>query len=170
MTDATPTPPAGSAVGGASLGGASAASARKQPSRGDGGLAARLRVTLLRTSRRLRAERSNAVSEAQGAVLGGLFNLGPQSPSALAEREHVSAPTMTRTIQTLMDLGMVTKAAHPGDKRQVVVSLTEAGEQHIIATRRRRDQWLSRRLASLTPAERQTLSDAEEIMRRIYTQ
>ncbi|CAM3441212.1 MarR family winged helix-turn-helix transcriptional regulator [Occultella aeris] len=168
MTDTTPTPAAGSAVGSAALEGASAP-VRKQPPRGDGGLAARLRVTLLRTSRRLRAERSNAVSEAQGAVLGGLFNLGPQSPSALAEREHVSAPTMTRTIQTLMDLGMVTKAAHPEDKRQVVVSLTEAGEQHIIATRRRRDQWLSRRLASLTPAERQTLSDAEEIMRRIYT-
>ena len=35
-------------------------------------------------------------------------------------------------------------------------------------TRRRRDLWLSQRLAALTPAERATLIEAEKILRRLY--
>ena len=138
--------------------------------RGEGGLATRLRVTLLRTSRRLRAERSGRLSEAQHAVLGIVFNHGPMAPGALAEREHVRPPSMTRTIRCLVDEGLVERSPHPTDRRQVLVSVSERGVQIVKETRRRRDQWLSRRLASLTTAERHTLSQAEEIMRRIYTQ
>lgn len=133
-------------------------------------LATRLRTTLLRTSRRLRDQRVGDLSDAQLSVLAQLVNRGPATPGELAEREHVRPPSMTRTVQHLRDAGLVSREPHPTDGRQVLVTATGQGRDHIIATRRRRDEWLQRRLAALTPTERATLSEAEEILRRICAQ
>ena len=135
-----------------------------------GGLASRLRVTLLRSSRRLRAERAGRLSDAHGSVLGAVVAHGPFTPGELAAREHVRPPSMTRTIKALETDGLVRRTEHPTDRRQVLVEATEAGREYVAETRRRRDQWLSRRLAALTVEERSTLSQAEEILRRITTQ
>ncbi|HIZ36077.1 MAG TPA: MarR family transcriptional regulator [Candidatus Ruania gallistercoris] len=135
-----------------------------------GGLASRLRLTLLRTARKLRAERAGRLSETQHAVISAVVAHGPFTPSALAAREHVRPPSMTRTIQALESEGLLQRTEHPEDRRQVLVTSTEAGREYVAETRRRRDKWLSRRLAALTPEERQVLSQAEEILRRITTQ
>lgn len=133
-------------------------------------LASRLRTTLLRTSRRLRDQRVGDVSDAQLAVLGQLVAHGPLTPGELADRERVRPPSMTKTIQHLLEAGLVERNAHPDDRRQVLVTASTQGREHILATRRRRDEWLKRRLAALTPQERATLSAAEEILRRIHSQ
>lgn len=133
-------------------------------------LASRLRTTLLRTSRRLRDQRVGDISDAQLAVLGQLVAHGPLTPRELAEREHVRPPSMTKTIQHLLEAGLIERRAHPDDGRQVLIDASPQGREHILATRRRRDEWLKRRLAALTREERATLSAAEEILRRIYSQ
>ncbi|WP_420112460.1 MarR family winged helix-turn-helix transcriptional regulator [Pseudactinotalea sp.] len=133
-------------------------------------LASRLRTTLLRTSRRLRDQRVGDVSDGQLAVLGQLVAHGPLTPSELAERERVRPPSMTKTIQHLLEAGLVERNTHPDDRRQVLVQASDRGREHILATRRRRDEWLKRRLAALTPQERATLSAAEEILRRIHSE
>jgi DNA-binding MarR family transcriptional regulator len=74
---------------------------------------------------------------------------------------------MTRTVAALAELGLVTRTEHPADRRQVLVALTPAGTATVRETRRRRDAWLARRLAALTPAEREDLARAAEILRRI---
>lgn len=103
-------------------------------------------------------------------VLGQLVVHGALTPGELAERERVRPSSITRTVQQLVDAGLLSREPHPSDGRQVLVTATEKGREHVLATRRRRDEWLQRRLASLTPEERATLSAAEEILRRIYTQ
>lgn len=133
-------------------------------------LATRLRTTLLRTSRRLREQRVGDLSNAQMAVLSQVVVNGPLTNGDLAEREHVRPPSMTSTVGQLVDLGLVERVAHPTDGRQVLVTPTDKGRDLVLATRRRRDEWLQRRLAALTPAERATLADAEEILRRLHTQ
>lgn len=133
-------------------------------------LASRLRTTLLRTSRRLRDQRVGDLSDAQMAVLGQLVGHGPMTPGDLAERERVRPPSMTRIVQHLLEAGLVRRSVHPDDGRQILVEATPEGREHILATRRRRDEWLKRRLAALTREERATLSAAEEILRRIYSQ
>lgn len=138
--------------------------------RGQEPLATRLRTTLLRTSRRLRDQRVGDLSDAQMSVLAHLVNKGPATPGELAEHEHVRPPSMTRTVQHLLDAGLVCREQHPADGRQVLVTATVRGREHILATRRRRDEWLQRRLAALSPAERASLSAAEEILRRIYSE
>lgn len=133
-------------------------------------LASRLRTTLLRTSRRLRDQRVGDLSDAQMSVLGQLVAHGPLTPRELAEREHVRPPSMTKTIQHLLEAGLIERNSHPDDRRQVLIAASPQGREHILATRRRRDEWLKRRLAALTREERATLSAAEEILRRIYSQ
>jgi len=131
-------------------------------------LAGDLRIAIGRASRRIRAERGAAgLTDPQFTVLAWLTKDGPMSPGQLAERERIQPPSMTRTVNGLAELGLVAKAEHPTDGRQVVVSLTEAGVAEVRETRRRRDAWLAGRLATLTPDERTLLVDAAELLRRI---
>ncbi len=131
-------------------------------------LAADLRVALMRTVRRLRVEKDDAdLSDGQYSVLALLDRHGAATPRELADLERVQPPSMTRTLAGLTDLGLVTRTADPADGRQVIVQLTEAGRSTVHATRRRRDAWLARRLADLTPEERETLARAGAILRRI---
>ena len=131
-------------------------------------LAAELRTAIMRTSRRLRQERStDDVTPGQYSVLAVLDRHGPCTPGELAAHEKVQPPSMTRTVAALDELGLVGRTEHPTDGRQVLVSLTEEGRLVVRETRRRRDAWLSRRLAELTPAERDTLADAAVLLLRV---
>ena len=65
------------------------------------------------------------------------------------------------------DAGLVERASHPDDGRQVVVRITEAGEAVVRADATRRDRWLSLRLEDLTPAERDVLRRAAPILQRL---
>lgn len=133
-----------------------------------GTLAGELRIALVLAGRRLRFERSSEeITDGQYSVLAALSKNGAMTPGELAERDHVQPPSMTRTVARLVEMGLVQRAEHPTDRRQVLVTITPAGDQEVRETRRRRDAWLSRRLAELTPAERATLAQAADILRRI---
>ena len=128
-------------------------------------LAAELRISLVRAVRRLRLERSSEnITDGQYSVLAGLLNRGPMTPGDIAEREHVKPPSMTRTVNALADAGLVTRADDPSDGRHVIVAVTEAGIAEVRETRRRRDAWLSQRLAELTSDDRATLARASAIL------
>lgn len=128
-----------------------------------------LRRGILMTSRRLRAQRAGVVTEAQYSVLAHLC-AGEATPSDLAQEECVSAPSMTRTIASLEEAGLLRRRPHPQDRRQVLVAITEEGREVIEATRRRRNAWLVSRLETLSPTELRTLDRAADILRRIAAQ
>lgn len=86
------------------------------------------------------------------------------TPGALAIRERVRPPSMTRVIASLVDLGFVDRVAHPDDRRQVLVSVSPAGHDLIEAERRASREWLQQRLAELTPEQRRTLLEAADLM------
>ena len=134
--------------------------------RTDAGLASELRVSVMRLRRRLAAERhpDNELSMSQMAVLAALFRNGEQSVGDLAAGERVQPPSMTRTINTLEESGFVARRPHDSDGRQVLVSLSELGRTTLVADRARRDAWLSRRLADLTPEQRAVLRQAAPIL------
>lgn len=134
-------------------------------------LAGELRLSLTRAVRRLRLERSSErITDGQYAALAALANRGPMTPTALAEDQHVQPPPMTRTINVLAEAGLVRRDDHPSDRRQVVVSITDAGLAEVKETRRRRNEWLAKRLATLEPAEREVLAQASVILRRLVDQ
>jgi DNA-binding MarR family transcriptional regulator len=141
--------------------------------RSDVGLAAALRISVSRLARRLRVERTAPglgepeLSDTQLAALAALERHGAMTPGDLAGYEKVQPPSMTRVIAVLVDSRLVMRAAHPSDRRQVVLTVTEAGRDLVNKARRRRDAWLAKRLRELTPQERATLRAAAPILEKL---
>ena len=130
-----------------------------------------LRIAVMRLSRRLRQERTETeLSGSQMSTLGWISTEGPLTIGRLAELERVTAPSMNRTVNWLVDAGYVTRSTDDDDRRKVLVTTTESGEAIIRETRRRRDAWLAKRFAALDPAERQVLVEATTILGRIIDQ
>lgn len=127
----------------------------------------RLALAVARLNRRLRQERHSELTPTQLSVLGTLVILGPTSPSAVAARERVSAPSVTRTINCLAEDGYVVREPHPDDGRQVVVTVSERGHEVLGEERQRRDAWLDQRLSHLGPRERGLLREAAALMEGI---
>lgn len=86
------------------------------------------------------------------------------TPGALAIRERVRPPSMTRVVASLAELGLVARTAHPVDGRQVLVSVSDAGVDLIETERRASQEWLHLRLASMGHDERVTLKRAADLM------
>ncbi|MFQ4149538.1 MarR family transcriptional regulator [Arthrobacter sp. LAPM80] len=139
---------------------------RRKPAKtiGSGPLAAELRVAVMRTSRRLRAEAaSREISPGQYSVLASIME-GPRTVGGLAAAEQIQAPSMTRIVNALAAAGFVSREENPEDKRQVLVRITDTGAAALLRARSKRTAWLAKRVASLTPEERATLHDAALIL------
>ena len=127
-----------------------------------------LRVAILRLSRRMRAERAGEdVPDGQLSVLFVLWKEGAQTLSSLAEHERVTPPSMNRTVNSLVDAGLVTRDSSPDDGRKVLIQPTEAGLEIARETKRRRVAWFARQLATLTPAQRATIDAVTPILREL---
>ncbi|MGH8966573.1 MAG: MarR family winged helix-turn-helix transcriptional regulator [Actinomycetes bacterium] len=137
--------------------------------RTDAGLAAALRVSVARLTRRLRSERDPdiEVSVGQLSVLGALFRNGDSTIGELATHERVQPPSMTRTVNCLVEGGYVVRRPHETDGRQVVIALADKGAETLAAERKRREAWLARRLRELTPEERSVLRQAAPIIEKL---
>jgi DNA-binding MarR family transcriptional regulator len=140
--------------------------------RTDAGLATGLRISVSRLARRLRVERVGGpaqagLSDTQLAALAALDHHAAMTPGELALHEKVQPPSMTRVIAALEARGLVLRAPHPTDRRQVILSVTGEGKDLVNQARRRRDAWLAMRMSELTPQERATLRAAAPILEKL---
>lgn len=134
---------------------------------GAGPLAAELRVAVMRTSRRLRAEAaSGEISPGQYSVLAGIMG-GPLTVGQLAAREQIQAPSMTRIVNALAEAELVSREENPQDKRQVLVQISKSGAAALLRARSKRTAWLAQRVSALTPQERATLHEAALILQEM---
>jgi DNA-binding MarR family transcriptional regulator len=125
-----------------------------------------------RLARRMRAERlasglEPGLSDTQLAALGALESHGVMTPGELAEHEKVQPPSMTRVIAALEERGLVIRAPHASDRRQVVLTVTDQGKEVVRQSRRLREAWLAQRLRELTPQERALLRQAAPILEKL---
>jgi DNA-binding MarR family transcriptional regulator len=127
-------------------------------------LATRLRLAIARSARRLRQEAGTDLSPSLTAALATVEAHGPLTPSELAARERVQRPTVTRIAGRLEELGLVTRAADPGDRRSALITVTPAGRELLAAARTRKDAFLSERLDALAPEDRATLERAAALL------
>lgn len=109
------------------------------------------------------------MSDAQLAVLATLRMHGRRTITALAERERVTAPSMTNMINGLEEQGFVLRTPDAEDRRRVQVDITEAGTEIVEQTIRRRDELLAEMLGELdfTEEELATLRAASALMRKV---
>ncbi|MFF2273621.1 MarR family winged helix-turn-helix transcriptional regulator [Agromyces sp. NPDC058136] len=130
-----------------------------------------LRIAIMRLSRRLRQQRSDTeISGSQFSTLGWIHAEGPLTIGRLAELERVTAPSMNRTVNCLVDAGYVTRRTDDDDRRKVLVEVTPAGDATVKETRRRRDAWIAKRYAALSPEDREVLARATTILGRLNDQ
>lgn len=131
-------------------------------------LAAQLRPSLLRLTRIIRNQRVDiSVTLTQLSAMGTLFQRGPMSAGELATCERVQPPSMTKVLANLEERGLVRRDAHPGDRRQAIIAITDAGVALLDSERRSRDAWLSLRLARLTPEERALLRTVVPVLDKL---
>src|SRR3984885_4816453 len=129
--------------------------------------AARLRMAIVRTARRLRQE---AAAEATGltptstAALSTIERHGPLTPSELALAERVRRPTVTRTLGCLEREGLVERTPDPADGRSSLVSVNGAGRERLRRLRGRKNAYLARRMRDMPAADVEVLERAAEIL------
>jgi DNA-binding MarR family transcriptional regulator len=92
------------------------------------------------------------------AVLGE----GPRRITELAELEGLAQPTMTVLVRRLQTRGWVSRAAHPGDGRVVLVTITERGRKAVEAFRAEFLAALRSDLEGLSARELEALSRATQ--------
>ena len=137
--------------------------------RTNAGLASALRPSVLRLARRLRQMRDDSLelTTNQLAAMSVLLNSGDLLMGELAAMEKVQPPSMTRIVNGLEARGYLARRPVPGDRRQCVVTLTDAGREILLANRRRRDEWLALRIAKLDADEREVLRRAVSILEKV---
>ncbi len=129
--------------------------------------AARLRLAIVRTARRLRQEAAGAESEltpTSASALATVERHGPLTPSELAEIERVRRPTATRTLRVLVDAGLVERAPDPADGRSALVSVNSNGRERLRRLRGRKNAYLARRMRDLSVDDVATLERASVIL------
>jgi len=131
----------------------------------DVGLASDLSLAVMRLARQLRFRNaSSPVTLSQLSALATLATEGPMTPGALAVRERVQPPSMTRVIASLVEMGLVDRTPHAVDRRQVMIAVSEAGSDLVTTTRQARQEWLTARLAALGDGDLDVLRNAAALM------
>jgi len=133
------------------------------------GLAHALRPVVMRLARSLRQVRADSsdLQSNQLSAMAVLLNDGDMLMGELAAAEKVQPPSMTRIVNGLEQSGFVARRPDPRDGRQCLVTLTPAGREMLLANRRRRDEWLTVRIAQLDPDEREVLRRAVPILAKV---
>lgn len=131
-------------------------------------LARALSFAIGRVNRRMLAA-GEGLGQGHLNALATVFRVGSIRPGDLAQREFVSAPTMTRTLRDLEGLGLVTRSGDPDDRRSILVSVTEEGEHEVLRARSARADILAGLIERLDPADREALRAALPALEHLAT-
>ncbi len=130
-------------------------------------LASRLRLGVMRLSRRLRQHALGDATPSQLSALATIVAQGRITLSGLAEAERVQPPSITRMVDVLVDRGYATRSRCAEDRRVVWVEATEAGHDLIDSVRRERDAYLARRLRTMSADDRAVLARAAVLLEQL---
>jgi DNA-binding MarR family transcriptional regulator len=96
---------------------------------------------LVAVSARSIAAVDESISIAQFRLLVVLSSRGRQKVTDLAEALNVNPSTATRAIDRLIEAGLVDRQTNPRSRREMLISLTRAGQRVVReVTRRRREE------------------------------
>lgn len=126
--------------------------------------AARLRLAITRTARRLRQEANADLSPSLTSALASIEGHGPVTPSELANCERVQRPTITRVLARLAELELIEREADPADGRSTLITITPSGRALLEDLRSRRDAFLADRLSKLSAEDRAVLDRASDVL------
>ncbi len=91
--------------------------------------AARLRVAVLRLSRRLRKHDLAGLTPSQLSTLSSVGTSGPVRLGDLAAAERIAPSTLTRLVNVLEERGYLLREPAPDDARAYLVTVTGSGNE-----------------------------------------
>lgn len=77
--------------------------------------------------------RQNDITPRQFGVLMALYQLGPLTPSVLADRISSDRNTLSEMLKRMVTRRLVSKKSNPDDRRSIQVQITAKGEQALLA-------------------------------------
>lgn len=131
------------------------------------GLGANLLAVVARLNRLATQRIQMPLPSAQARLLATIEAQGEARIGDLAAVDHCSQPTMTTQVRRLEDAGLVSRTIDPGDARAVRIKITPNGVHTLNAVRRDRAAAIAPQLARLDPGDRQVLTEAVEVLRRL---
>src|SRR5574341_168242 len=133
----------------------------------DRDLVVSLRLAVGRLARRLRQQNEGEITASQFSALSSVARLGPITLGKLASVERLRPPTVTRMVSILEESGLVLRHTDADDRRICRVEITHLGRDLLERSRTRKDAYLARRLATLSPKELDALRDATAVLERL---
>ena len=130
-------------------------------------LAARLRLAITRTARRLRQTAGSDRGPSQLAALATIERHGPLAAGELAEREGIKPPTATRILGRLEEAGLVARVTDPADRRSSILTITGDGRGLLRRLRARKTAYLAQRLRDLPADDLAALERAAGVLERM---
>jgi DNA-binding MarR family transcriptional regulator len=130
-------------------------------------LARRLNAAAMHMARALRERSPGALAAEHQSVLMTVVFGGPIAIGALARREGVGAPAMTKAVDVLERYGYVQRERDRHDGRMVRVVATLAGKRAVLRGRDGRIARIRSALASLDGTDRERLQAAVEAFDRL---
>lgn len=131
-------------------------------------LAMRVQQSGVRLRRRLRTELPSGLSQTDFSALTTITRESRIGLGALADREGVKPPSMTRIAAALERHGLVERHTDPDDdRRRAWLEATPAGQHLVERVRRRRDAYLAKVLRELRPDELVALGLGIAVLERL---
>jgi DNA-binding MarR family transcriptional regulator len=127
----------------------------------------RLRMTLGRLGRLLRQQNDEGLSYALISLLLNIARSQPVTAGELAATEGVTPPSVTRSLNRLLELGYVSREPDPRDGRAYVIRLTASGAAHRQQLLRSREVWLTEHLKRLSAEDSRALIAALPALERL---
>jgi DNA-binding MarR family transcriptional regulator len=140
--------------------GATAVAQPGEPQADPGIDAARLRVAVVRLSRRLRKHYLAGLTPSQLSTLASVGKHQPVRLGDLAAAERIAPSTLTRLVNVLEGLGYLRREAAPDDARAYLVTLTERGDEALDRIRDEATMMLTDILLTLPDDQRAALAAA----------
>ena len=133
----------------------------------DAGLAAGLRMVVMRLARRLRQQAEGDVTASQLSALATVERLGPLTLGELSAAEQIQPPSTTKIVSRLEDHGFVIREADAKDRRIARVRISDEGRRYVARSRTRRNAYLAERLKGFDAEERALLERALPLLERL---
>jgi len=130
-------------------------------------LASRLRLAVTRLHRRLRQQTAGGLTPSQASALASIERLGSPTLGALAARESVQPPSMTRIVGALEALGYVSRVVDPDDRRVARVAATAEGQCVLQRGRTLKNAFLADQLHRLPDEDREALGALTALLERL---
>src|ERR1700731_2928862 len=106
-----------------------------EPVGSDAEMAARMRLAILRLSRRLRQQVAGGVTSSQVSALATIERLGTPTLGGVATPEQVQPPSMTKIVVGLEAAGLVARQEDDSARRIARVELTAEGRRTLARSR-----------------------------------